>query len=101
MRFCFHNGDRPIPGCTIRRGVGRGGFSEVYYAVTDGGREVALKVIFEAPEVERRGIQGCLNVSHPHLVSIHDLVAAEDGTLFRAREEFRQVYQRMGGTEPL
>ena len=29
----------------IKRGVGRGGFGEVYFAVSDGGKEVALKLL--------------------------------------------------------
>ena len=45
MRFRFSHGDRPIDGYTIIRGVGIGGFGEVYYARSDGGKDVAIKVI--------------------------------------------------------
>jgi hypothetical protein len=86
MRFCFHHGDRPLAGYTILRGIGRGSFSEVYLAVSDGGREVALKAVLDRPEIERRGIGECLNVGHPHLVSIHDLREAADGTPFVVME---------------
>ena len=43
MAFTYKHGDRPLSGYEIQRGVGRGGFGEVYYAISDGGREVALK----------------------------------------------------------
>src|SRR5258705_481418 len=36
--FRYKHGDRPLDGYTIQRGVGRGGFGEVYYAVSDSGR---------------------------------------------------------------
>ena len=34
MAFVFKHGDRPLEGYTIQRGVGRGGFGEVYYAIS-------------------------------------------------------------------
>ena len=55
MSFRFNQGDRPVEGYTIQRGVGRGGFGEVYYAVSDGGKEVALKYLRDNPGVELRG----------------------------------------------
>jgi hypothetical protein len=42
MRFQYPSGSRPLEGYTIKRGVGRGGFGEVYFAVSDAGKEVAL-----------------------------------------------------------
>ena len=44
-RFTYKHGDRPLDGYTIQRAAGRGGFGEVYYAVSDSGREVALKLV--------------------------------------------------------
>src|SRR5262245_59811812 len=42
MKFTYTSGARPLEGYTIKRGIGHGGFGEVYYAVSDGGKEVAL-----------------------------------------------------------
>ena len=43
--FTYSSGQRPLDGFTLKRGVGRGGFGEVYFAVSDGGKEVALKLV--------------------------------------------------------
>src|SRR5687767_2196754 len=56
LKFAYPSGSRPLEGYTIKRGVGRGGFGEVYYAVSDGGKEVALKLIRRNLEVELRGV---------------------------------------------
>ncbi len=82
MSFRYQHGDRPLPGYTIHRGVGRGGFGEVYYALSDGGREVALKAIFFNQEIELRGVRQCINLKSPQLVSIFDVRPGEDGTPF-------------------
>src|SRR2546421_344002 len=73
MKFTYNSGQRPLDGYTIKRGVGRGGFGEVYYAVSDGGKEVALKLVRGNQEVELRGMAQCLNLKHPHLVSLFDM----------------------------
>ncbi len=72
-RFAFATGDRPLLGYTIKRGVGRGGFGEVYFAVSDGGKEVALKLIRRNLDVELRGVQHCLNLKHPNLLVLYDV----------------------------
>ncbi|HUN79998.1 MAG TPA: serine/threonine-protein kinase, partial [Phycisphaerae bacterium] len=82
MPFHFNQGDRPLPGYTIQRGVGRGGFGEVYYATSDGGKEVALKYLRENPQVELRGVMHCLNLKSPYLVAIHDVKQNADGEYF-------------------
>jgi len=82
MSFRFNQGDRPLPGYTIERGVGRGGFGEVYYALSDGGKEVALKYLRENPQVELRGVTHCLNLKSPHLVANHDIRQNEAGDFF-------------------
>jgi len=41
--YRYKYGDKPLEGYTIQRAAGRGGFGEVYYAVSDSGRDVALK----------------------------------------------------------
>ena len=43
--YQYKHGDRPLEGYTIERAAGRGGFGEVYYAISDSGRQVALKAI--------------------------------------------------------
>lgn len=82
MAFSFNQGDRPLPGFTIQRGVGRGGFGEVYYAVSDGGKEVALKYLRENPAVELRGVSHCLNLKSPYLVAIHDIKQSDQDDWF-------------------
>ena len=53
-RYTFGSGARPLEGYTIKRAIGRGGFGEVYYATSDSGKEVALKLILRNLDVERR-----------------------------------------------
>jgi serine/threonine protein kinase len=71
--YRYKHGDRPLDGYTIQRAAGRGGFGEVYYAVSDSGREVAIKAIQNYEQVELRGISQCMNLKSPHLVSIFDV----------------------------
>ncbi len=71
--FIYQHGDRPLEGYTIQRAAGRGGFGEVYYAISDSGREVALKVVNNYETIELRGITQCMNLKSPHLVSIFDV----------------------------
>ena len=73
MKFNFRSGQKPLPGYTIKRGIGLGGFGEVYFAVTDGGKEVALKWIRSNHDIEMRGVQQCLNLKHPNLVHLYDV----------------------------
>jgi len=72
MKFTYPSGSRPLDGYTIKRGVGQGGFGEVYYATSDGGKEVALKLIRRNLDVELRGVSQCLNLKHPNLVALFD-----------------------------
>src|SRR5215467_9255156 len=73
MKFVHATGSRPLDGYTIKRGIGAGGFGEVYFAVSDAGKEVALKRIRGNLDVELRGVAQCLNLKHPHLVGLYDL----------------------------
>ena len=73
MKFTYPSGSRPLEGYTIKRGVGRGGFGEVYFATSDAGKEVALKLIRRNLEVELRGVTQCLNLKHPNLVGVYDI----------------------------
>jgi hypothetical protein len=73
MKFQYGSGDTPLEGYKIKRGVGSGGFGEVYFAESDSGKEVALKRIQKNLEVEVRGVRHCLNLRHPNLVGIYDI----------------------------
>jgi eukaryotic-like serine/threonine-protein kinase len=73
MKFTYSSGHRPLDGYTLKRGIGRGGFGEVYFAVSDGGKEVALKLVRGNNEMELRGVAQCLNLKHPNLVALYDL----------------------------
>ncbi|TWU28082.1 Serine/threonine-protein kinase PrkC [Bythopirellula polymerisocia] len=77
-RFTYPSGSRPLDGYTIKRGVGRGGFGEVYYAVSDAGKEVALKLIRRNLDVELRGVTHCLNLKHANLVAVYDIRSDEN-----------------------
>jgi serine/threonine protein kinase len=73
MLYQYVFGDKPIDGYTIKRGLGIGGFGEVYFAESDSGKEVALKHIQKSLDVEIRGVRQCLNLRHPNLVGIYDI----------------------------
>ncbi len=78
MTFTYPPGSQPLPRYTIRRGIGAGGFGEVYFAVNDAGKEVALKRIQRNLEIELRGASHCLNLKHPNLVSLYDICRDDD-----------------------
>ncbi len=86
MAYTFRYGDRPIDGITVQRAVGRGGFGEVYYALTDSGKQVALKYLRDNPEVELRGISHVMNLKSPHLITIYDVRRNEEGDPFVVME---------------
>jgi hypothetical protein len=79
MKFTYASGSRPLDGFTIKRGIGRGGFGEVYFATSDAGKEVALKLIRRNLDVELRGVTQCLNLKHPNLLSLFDVKQDELG----------------------
>ncbi|MCI0639570.1 MAG: serine/threonine protein kinase [Gemmataceae bacterium] len=79
MKFTYANGQKPLDGFTIKHGIGKGGFGEVYFALSEGGKEVALKLIRTNLDVELRGIRQCLNLKHPNLVHLYDLRTDKDG----------------------
>ena len=79
MKFTYSSGQRPLEGYTIKRGIGRGGFGEVYYGVSDGGKEVALKLVRSNVDIEMRGMTQCLNFKHPNLVQLYDLRTDQNG----------------------
>lgn len=73
MKFTFAPEATPLAGYTIKRAIDRGGFGEVYYALSDSGKEVALKLLQRNQQVELRGVRQCLNLKHPNLVTIFDI----------------------------
>jgi hypothetical protein len=74
MKFTYSTGQKPLDGYTIKRGVGKGGFGEVYFALSDGGKEVALKLLRgDQADIELRGIRQCLNLKSPNLVALYDV----------------------------
>jgi len=80
--YQYKYGDRPLEGYTIQRAAGRGGFGEVYYAVSDSGRQVALKVVQSYEQIELRGISQCMNLKSPHLVTVFDVKHNDQGKPF-------------------
>ena len=38
IRFTHTSGSTPLEGYTIKRGIGIGGFGDVYFAISDGGK---------------------------------------------------------------
>lgn len=80
--YQYKYGDRPLEGYTIQRAAGRGGFGEVYYAISDSGRQVALKAVQSYEQIEVRGISQCMNLKSPHLVTIFDVKYNDKGKPF-------------------
>jgi hypothetical protein len=85
-RYSYGSGARPLEGYTIKRAIGRGGFGEVYYATSDSGKEVALKLILRNLDVERRGVVHCMNLKCPNLLTIFDLKTSDSGDTFVVME---------------
>ena len=79
MKFQYASGSRPLEGYTIKRGIGKGGFGEVYFAASDAGKEVALKHVERNLEIELRGVGQCLNLKHANLIDLHDIRYDEQG----------------------
>jgi len=75
--FTLASGARVLDRYTIQRGLGIGGFGEVYFAISDAGKEVAIKKIQRNLEIELRGVSHCLNLKHPNLVSLYDVCRDE------------------------
>lgn len=89
MPFTHACGHAPLPGYTIKRGIATGGFGEVYFGITEGGKEVALKRIFRHHDIELRGVRQCLNLKHPHLVHLYDLKKDDRGDYWLVMEYIR------------
>ena len=72
-KFTHGPGETPLADFVIERGVGIGGFGEVYHATTKAGKDVALKRIQRNLDIELRGVKHCLNLKHPNLVELYDI----------------------------
>lgn len=79
MKFTYAPEASPLPGLRIKRGIDRGGFGEVYFAVTDSGKELAIKLLQHNEEIELRGVRACLNLKHPNLLPIYDIRTDDEG----------------------
>ena len=81
-RYQYQMGDKPLEGFTVKQAVGVGGFGEVYYCVSDSGKDVAIKAIQDYEDIELRGISHCMNLKSPNLVTIFDVKRNEEGKAF-------------------
>ncbi len=79
MKFMYPSGSKPLEGFTIKRGIGIGGFGEVYFALSDAGKEVALKRILRNCDIELRGVRQCLNLKHSNLIALWDIRESGSG----------------------
>jgi hypothetical protein len=80
--YQYQHGERPLEGYTIQHAIGRGGFGEVYYVLSDSGRQVALKAVQGYEQIELRGVSQCMNLKSPHLVTIFDVRYNDKGRPF-------------------
>ncbi len=71
--------EQPLPRYVIHRLIGKGGLGEVYFATSDAGKEVALKLFTDGRGVQSRGARTILNLSHPNLVHLYDLATDDKG----------------------
>ena len=106
MKFEYASGSKPLEGFTIKRGVGIGGFGEVYFAVSDAGKEVALKRVQRNLDIEVRGVSQCLNLKHANLVGLFDIKYDEEGGAwvvmeYIGGESLRDVLERHPNGMPL
>ena len=79
MRFTYPSGSRPLEGYTIKRGIGIGGFGEVYFARQRCRQGSALKRIQRNLDIELRGVRQCLNLKHVNLIKLWDIRTSEAG----------------------
>jgi serine/threonine protein kinase len=84
--FTWSAGDCPLEGYTIKRGLGIGGFGEVYFATTEAGKEVAIKRIVRNAQIEVRGTRHCLNLRHPNLVQLYDVRQVDENQAYIVME---------------
>ena len=106
VKFMYSNGDQPLDGYTIKRGIGVGGFGEVYFAISEAGKEVALKKIQRNLDIELRGVRQCLNLKHINLIALWDIKTTDEGECWVVMEyvpgeSLRDVVNRHQNGMPL
>jgi len=106
MKFTFPPESKPLDGYTIKRAIHRGGFGEVYYALSDAGKEVALKLLQQNMDVELRGVSQCMNLKHPNLLTIFDIRSDADGDHwivmeYVAGKSLNQIIDDSAGPTPM
>jgi hypothetical protein len=106
MKFACAPESRPLAGYTIKRAIDRGAFGEVYYALSDAGKEVALKLLHTNQEAELRGVSQCLNLKHANLVALYDIRRDDEGDAwvvmeYIAGESLEQRLSRVTGGLPV
>ncbi len=75
IRAAIKSGSEPIPGYTLRKRLGAGGYGEVWLADAPGGLQKAVKLIYGTVDQshatsELRSLQRIRQVYHPFLLSI-------------------------------
>ena len=85
-RFTHPSGTRLLDRFVVQRGLGIGGFGEVYFAISDAGKEVAIKQIQRNLDIELRGVSQCLNLKHPNLVTLYDVCQDDIGQWYVVME---------------
>ncbi len=55
------------------------GLEKVYFALSEAGKEVALKKIQRNLDVELRGVRQCLNLKHVNLITLWDIRTSDHG----------------------
>jgi len=81
MSLILSPGASPVPGYTLVRFLGEGGFGKVWEALAPGGIHIAMKFVrMDRQELisEERAIRTVSNIRHPHLLDIQFATRVEE-----------------------